>query len=232
MQKRSLQNMLIREILVISLILALLLTSTVSFFAEEKLSYTIGPEDVLEISVWQHPELDRTVTVRPDGKISFSLIGDMDTTGLTPAELDKVITRRLSEYVQNPEVTVIVTRISIRSTQILILGQVASPGAYAIEERITVLEAIAKAGGYTERAALRGVTITRKSGAKTSKVIKVNLKKVITKGNKSENIILELGDIVYLPEKKSAWDIFDRYFIRGILPIAGFIVIIDTLTRD
>jgi len=221
--------MFTKSSLIVLLVSALLLASTAPFFAEEKMSYTIGPADVLEISVWQHPELDRTVTVRPDGKISFSLIGDVDTTGLTPAELDQVITRRLSDYVQNPEVTVIVT--DIKSGQIVVLGQVARPGAYPMAES-TVLEAIAEAGGYTERAALGSVTITRKSEAKNPKVIKVNLKKVIIKGDRSKDVILEPGDVVYLPEKKSVWDIFDRYFIRGILPVVGLIVMIDTITRD
>jgi len=221
-----------KSILIVLLVSALLLANTAPFLAEEKLSYTIGPGDVMEISVWQHPELDRTVTVRPDGKISFSLIGDVNTTGLTPAELDGVITRRLSEYVLNPEVTVIVTGVSIRSTQILILGQVARPGAYPMGESITVLEAIAKAGSYTESAALQSVTITRKSEAKTPKVIKVDLKKVIVEGDRSKDVSLKPGDVVYLPKKKSAWDIFDRYFIRGILPVVGLIVMIDTITRD
>lgn len=217
--------------LIVLLVSALLLANTAPFFAEEKLSYTIGPGDVMEISVWQHPELDRMVTVRPDGKISFSLIGDVNTTGLTPAELDGVITRRLSEYVQNPEVTVIVSGVSIRSMQILILGQVARPGAYPMGESITVLEAIAKAGSYTESAGLRSVTVTRKSRG-GHEVIKVNLEKVIVEGDRSKDIVLEPGDVVYLPRKKSAWDIFDRYFIRGILPVTGFIVLIDRLTRD
>jgi polysaccharide export outer membrane protein len=215
--------------LVVCLVSVMLLASAATFFAEEKISYTIGPGDVLEISVWQHPELNRTVTVRPDGKISFSLIGDVDTTGLTPAELNQVITRKLSEYVQNPEVTVIVT--NIRSGQIIVLGQVAKPGVYPVGESTTVVEAIAIAGGYTDMADLRSVTITRKSGAKTSKVIKVNLKKVIAEGDKSKDVILERGDVVYMPGKKSAWDIFDRWFTRGILPIVGMIYMIDTLPR-
>jgi polysaccharide export outer membrane protein len=215
--------------LILSLISAVLLAVTPAFFAAEDLSYTIGPADVLEISVWQHPELDRTVTVRPDGKISFSLIGDVDTTGLTPAELDEVVTQRLSQYVQNPEVTVIVT--DIKSGQIIVLGQVARSGAYPMGESSTVLEAIAEAGGYTERAALRSVTVTRKSEANNPKVIKVNLKKVIIKGDRSKDVILEPGDVVYLPEKKSVWDIFDRYFIGGILPVVGLIVMIDAIGR-
>jgi len=215
--------------LIVLLVSALLLASTAPFFAEEKLSYTIGPTDVLAISVWQHPELDRTVTVRPDGKISFSLIGDVDTNGLTPAELDRVITGRLSEYVQNPEVTVMVT--DIRNGQIIVLGQVARPGAYPMGESTTVLEAIAEAGGYTERAALRSVTISRKSKAKTPNVIKADLKKVMVEGDKRKDVILEPDDVVYVPEKKSVWDIFDRYFIRGILPVVGLIVMIDAIGR-
>lgn len=217
--------------LIVSLVSVLLLASTPAFFAEENLTYIIGPEDVLEISVWKHSELDRTVTVRPDGRISFSLLGDVNATGLTPAELDEVITRRLSKYVQSPEVTVIVT--DSGSKQVLILGEVARPGAYPIGESITVLEAIGKAGNYTEKAALRSVTITRKSEAGTHKMIKVNLKKVITEGDTSKDIALEAGDVVYLPKRHmSVWDAFDRYFVRGILPIAAFFVMIDTITRD
>ncbi len=211
--------------LIVSLVLVVLLTGTPAFFAEENLPYTIGPGDVLGISVWQHPELDKTVTVRPDGRISFSLIGEVNPAGLTPAELDEVITRRLSEYVQNPEVTVVVT--NIKSQQILILGQVTRQGAYPMGESLTVLEAIAIAGGYTESAGLRRVTVTRQS-----QVIKVNLKKVITKGDRNRNVILEPGDVVHLPKKASAWTIFDRYFLRGILPVMGFVVMIDAITRD
>lgn len=216
--------------LIVFLVSVMLLTGTPAFFAEGSLSYTVGPGDVLEISVWQHPELDKTVTVRPDGRISFSLIGDVNPAGLTPAELDEVITRRLSEYVQNPEVTVVVT--SIKSQQILVLGQVVRQGAYPMGESLTVLEAIAIAGGYTESAGLRRVTVTRQSQSETPKVIKVNLKKVITKGDRNRDVILEPGDVVHLPKKASAWTIFDRYFIRGILPVVGFVVMIDTLTRD
>ncbi len=218
--------------LIVSLVLVVLLAGTPAFFARENLPYTIGPGDVLEISIWQHPELDRIVTVRPDGRMSFSLIGDVNANGLTPTKLDEVITKRLSEYVQKPEVTVVVT--SIKSNQILILGQVTRPGAYPMEESLTVLEAVAIAGGYTESAGLSKVTITRarQSRAETPKVIKVNLKKVIAKGDRSRDIILEPGDVVHLPKKGSAWTIFDRYFLRGILPVMGFVVMIDTITRD
>ena len=216
--------------LILSLVSVVLLAGTPAFFAEENLPYTIGPGDVLEISVWQHPELDRIVTVRPDGRMSFSLIGDVNANGLTPAKLDEVITRRLSEYVQNPEVTVVVT--SIKSNQIIILGQVTRPGAYPMEESLTVLEAVAIAGGYTESAGLSKVTITRRSRAKNPKVIKVNLKKVIAEGDRSRDVILEPGDVVHLPKKASAWTIFDRYFIRGILPVVGLVVMIDTISRD
>jgi len=218
--------------LIIFLASAVLLSGTPAFLAEQNLSYTIGPGDVLEISVWQHPELDRIVTVRPDGRMSFSLIGDVNANGLTPAKLDEVITGMLSEYVQKPEVTVIVTGISIRSTQILVLGQVARPGAYPMEERLTVLEAVAKAGSYTDRAGLSRVTVTRQSRARSPSVIKVNLKKVITKGDRRGDIILEPGDIVHVPKKASVWTVFDRYFIGGILPVMGFVVMIDAISRD
>lgn len=224
--KTSLTGLLVSVLVLASLLAA----STLRLFAEENLPYTIGPGDVLEISVWQHPELDRIVTVRPDGRMSFSLIGDVNANGLTPAKLDEVITRSLSEYVQKPEVTVVVT--SIKSNQIIILGQVTRPGAYPMEESLTVLEAVAIAGGYTESAGLSRVTITRRSRAKNPKVIKVNLKKVIAEGDRGRDVILEPGDVVHLPKKASAWTIFDRYFIRGILPVVGLVVMIDTITRD
>jgi len=216
--------------LIAFLVSVLLLAGTPFSIAEKNLSYTIGPGDVLEISVWQHPELDKIVTVRPDGKISFSLIGDVNPAGLTPAELDEVITRRLSEYVQKPEVTVVVT--SIKSKQFLVLGQVITPGVYPMEERLTVLEAIAIAGSYTEKAALSRVTVTRQSPRRTSRVIKVNLKKVITKGDRSREVILEPGDVVHVPKRTSVWTVFDRYFLGGILPVMGFVVMIDAITRD
>jgi protein involved in polysaccharide export with SLBB domain len=101
-----------------------------------------------------------------------------------------------------------------------------------MEERLTVLEAVAKAGSYTETAGLRKVTIARQYRAETPKVIKVDLKKIITKGDRREDIILEPGDIVHVPTKASAWTVFDRYFLRGILPVMGFVVLIDTLSRD
>jgi len=220
--------MFTKSSLIVLLVSALLLASTSPFFAEEKLSYTIGPGDVLDISVWQHPELNKVVTVRPDGKISFSLIGDVDTNGLTPAELDEVITKRLVEYIEKPEVTVIVT--TIGSGQIVVLGQVVKPGTYPMAESTTLLEAIAKAEGYTERADLRSVTVTRKSRG-GAEVIKVDLKSAIAEGDRSKDVVLQPGDVVYMPEKKTAWDIFDRYFIGGILPFVGLIVLIDTIGR-
>jgi polysaccharide export outer membrane protein len=161
--------------------------------------------------------------------MSFSLIGDVNANGLTPAELDEVITKRLSEYVQEPEVTVVVT--TIKSNQIFVLGQVTRPGAYPMEGNFTVLEAVAIAGSYTEDAGLKRVTVTRRSRERSPKVITVNLKKVIAEGDRNGDIILEPGDIVHVPKKTSVWTIFDRYFIGGILPIVGLIVMIDAIGR-
>jgi len=222
----------VKKIIVFCLLPALLLLNIPNVLPQEKFSYIIGPEDVLDVSVWQHPELNRVVTVRPDGKISFSLIGDVDASGLTPAELDEAITKRLSKYVQNPEVTVIVTTVGIRSKQVLILGQVAKPGPYLVGKDVTVLEAIAMAGSYTESASLEKVTITRRRAGESPRVMEANLKKVILGGNTTEDFSVMPGDIVYVPKKRSAWDIFDRWFVRGLLPIMVFFVAIDTLTRD
>jgi len=222
----------VKKIIVFCLLPVLLLLNTPNLLPQEKISYIIGPEDVLDLSVWQHPELNRVVTVRPDGKISFSLIGDVNASGLTPAELDEAITKKLSKYVQNPEVTVIVSTVGIRSKQVLVLGQVARPGPYLVGEDVTVLEAIAMAGSYTETASLEKVTVTRRRAGESPKVTEANLKKVILGGNATEDFTVMPGDIVYVPKKTSAWNIFDRWFIGGILPIMAFFVMIDTLGRD
>ena len=199
--------------------------------AEEKLSYTIGPRDTLEISVWQHIELNRTVTVRPDGKISFSLVGDVNAAGLTPAELDEVITRRLSKYLQTPEVTVIVT--SFGSRRVFVLGEVARPGVYPIGITTTVLEVITDAGSYTESADLRNVTITRKSVAGTPREMTANLERVIKNGDASKDVTLEPDDIVNVPKRFSSkvGKFLDVFFARTLPPLT-MIYMIDEMGED
>ena len=95
--------------------------------------YKIGPEDVLDISVWKNPELSRTVPVRPDGKVSLPLVNDIQAAGLTPSRLRQELTQRLAEYVPSPEVAVIVRE--VHSVKVAVVGSVKNPGRYEVRAR-------------------------------------------------------------------------------------------------
>jgi polysaccharide export outer membrane protein len=129
----------------------------------ERAAYVIGHGDILRVSVWKNPELSvDAVPVRPDGKISVPLLNDVQAAGLTPEELKELVTRALAEFVQNPDVTVVVTQVN--SKQVHILGQVANSGAVALTQDMRVLDAISAAGGFTPYADKGDVRIIRRSG--------------------------------------------------------------------
>ena len=138
--------------------------------------YRLGPEDVLSIFVWKQPELSPTVMVRPDGKISFPLLGEMQASGKTAVELQNEIAKQLQTYVVDPKVNVMVKEVN--SPAISVLGQVRKPDRYHIRQRITALDAIAMAGGFTDFAKRDKVTIIRSKGNEKIRIV-VDLKKVI-----------------------------------------------------
>ena len=110
--------------------------------------FRLGPDDVIEVSVYQDKELDRTVPVRPDGKISLPLIGEMTASGKTATDLQKEIALRLKQFVADPTVTVVVKEVN--SPKVSVIGEVKNPNMYKIKDRATLLDAIALAGGLTE----------------------------------------------------------------------------------
>src|SRR5499427_441482 len=118
-----------------------------------------GPDDVIEVSVYQDKELDRTVPVRPDGKISLPLIGEMTASGKTATELQKEIAQKLKQFVADPTVTVVVKEVN--SPKVSILGEVKTPGMYKIKDRATLLDVIALAGGLTEFAKKNKIVVIR-----------------------------------------------------------------------
>lgn len=158
--------------------------------------YTIGPEDVLGINVWKEPELSVTVPVRTDGKISLPLIHDVPVVGLTPIQLQEELTRLLSKYVENPTVSVIVEEIN--SLKIFVVGNVNRPGVFDVKREINVVQAIAMAGGFTEWANKRNITIFRKYGG-TEQFIKVNYNKIVSGNHPELNIPLQPGDTINVP---------------------------------
>jgi len=158
--------------------------------------YTIGPADVIKIDVWKEPELSVTVPVRTDGKISLPLIHDVHVVGLTPIALQEELTRMLATYIENPTVSVVVQEIN--SLKIFVIGNVVQPGVFDAKREINVLQAIAMAGGCTEWANKRNITIFRKYGG-TEQVIKVNYNKIVSGEHPELNIPLQPGDTINVP---------------------------------
>jgi polysaccharide biosynthesis/export protein len=135
--------------------------------------FQLGPDDVIEVSVYQEKELGGTVPVRPDGKISIPLIGEMPASGKTAIQLQQEITLKYAQFVAAPAVTVVVKEVN--SPKVSVLGEVKTPGVYKIKERSTLLDAIAMAGGLTEYAKKDKITIIRVDPAGEQQRIKVNL---------------------------------------------------------
>jgi polysaccharide biosynthesis/export protein len=158
-------------------------------------AYQIGPEDVLEISVWKNPELSRTVPVRPDGKVSLPLVNDIQASGLTPVDLRDQVTAKLSEYIPAPEVSVIVRE--VHSRKVTVAGAVKLPGRYELKSTMTVLEVIALAQGLTDFASRDRIVILRQNGQKTER-IPFNYRK-ISDAAQQDNFLVRPGDIVFVP---------------------------------
>jgi len=159
-------------------------------------NYVIGPQDVLDISVWKEAELTRSVPVRPDGKISLPLLNDVQAAGLTPTELAEQLTTNLKKFVTNPQVTVIVTQIN--SQRVYILGEATRPGAYPLLPGMTVLQALSSAGGFTLFAKLKNIYVLRKEGGKQEK-FPFDYKDVVKGKNAEQNIVLKAGDQIVVP---------------------------------
>ena len=152
--------------------------------------YKIGIQDRLSISVWGEDDLKMTVRVRPDGKITFPLVNDLKAAGMTPEEVRQEVTTRLSEFVRDPNVTVIVTEIN--SFKVYILGEVASQGTFTFTRPTRLLQAIANAGGFSGFSK-KQVTVLRDRGSSETR-IDVNVKKLMAGDISHENFFLEPGD--------------------------------------
>jgi polysaccharide export outer membrane protein len=155
--------------------------------------YVVGKGDVLRVFVWRNEQLQDQVVVRPDGKISLPLLQDLQAEGLTVLELQKEITLRFGEHLTNPRVTVIVNQIN--SYKVSVLGKVASPGVYPINGDTTFIEAISMAGGFTEWANRRKITVITHQEGKKAKIT-INYKKIASGKDPSQNIILKRGDTI------------------------------------
>lgn len=163
--------------------------------AEMAVAYQIGPEDLLDISVWKNLELSRVVPVRPDGKVSLPLVNDIAAAGLTPDELRDQITSRLAEFIPAPEVSVMVKE--VHSRKVAVVGAVKMPGRYELRSPMTVLEAVALAQGLTDFASKDKIQVIRIVNGKTT-YIPFNYRKAAD-GAQQENFFVRAGDIVIVP---------------------------------
>jgi polysaccharide export outer membrane protein len=163
--------------------------------AEAASAFQIGPEDILDISVWKNPELSRIVPVRPDGKVSLPLVNDIQAAGLTPATLRKQVTERLSEFIPAPEVSVMVRE--VHSRKVAVVGAVKTPGRFELKSPMTVLEVIALAQGFTDFATRDRIVVLRQNGTTTTRM-PFNYRK-IADGAEQENFLVKPGDIVVVP---------------------------------
>lgn len=164
--------------------------------------YRIGADDEIEVNVWKNPELSVSMPVRPDGKISIPLIGDVQAGGRTPAEVAAEIRQRLSEYVRDPNVTVILTELRNNEyvSRIRVTGAVQTPSSLAHRQGMTVLDAVLQAGGVNEFAAPGRARLYRKVGSET-KVYPVDLRGILNEGKLATNYELQPGDIITVPER-------------------------------
>ncbi len=157
--------------------------------------YRIGVEDVLRISVWENRELSLEVAVRPDGKVSMPLIQDVQAEGLTATELSNVIRSQLLSFIKDPQVSVIITQVN--APKFYIIGSVVRPGPYPLRSDVSVLQALALSGGFTQFASPRSIKIVRGTGEK-QEVRKVNFYDIIDTGGEG-NYLLRSGDTIVVP---------------------------------
>jgi polysaccharide export outer membrane protein len=159
-------------------------------------SYVIGPEDMLDISVWKEPDVSRVVPVRPDGRISLPLINDVQAAGLSPQQLAGSVAEKLRKYLNEPQVTVIVT--AINSQRIFVVGEVLRAGAFPMLPGMTVLQALSSAGGFTTFADVKKIHVMRLRNGKHVE-LPFNYREVLKGDSAEQNIKLEPGDTIVVP---------------------------------
>jgi protein involved in polysaccharide export with SLBB domain len=207
--------------------------------------YKIGPEDILEISLWKGIEEKKyLVEVRPDGKISFAFLEGIEVSDLTVPQVDDILTKKLGYFVKRPRVDVRVSK--YESKFVSLLGAISTtagvivgpdtprgarsgPGNYALTGRTTVLQALSRAGGPTDDANLRQIKIRRKTG----QAVTVNLNKTITQGDLRQNVVLDHGDTVMVPplaeDPRNRVFVFGEVKNPGVFPTRGDISVMEAV---
>jgi polysaccharide export outer membrane protein len=160
-------------------------------------AYAIGIGDVLEISVWKNPDLSVTTPVRPDGRISVPLLGDVQAAGMTPLALRQTLTDGFKEYVTAPGVSVVIKE--IRSRRVFVTGEVETPGAYDLQPRTKLMQVIALAGGLTPYARGRVIVLRDSRDGKADKRYEIEISSIISGKRPADNLVLLPGDTLVVP---------------------------------
>lgn len=188
---------------VLTAVLGVLLTCSSLTAAAPANDYIMTPGDQLQIYVLGHPDIsstransDSSYTVRPDGKLNFPLVGEIDINGLTVYEFTNLLTKELSEYIINPKITVNVAKLG--TTRVFVLGEVKNQGMYELTKSHRVLDALGAAGGFTEKAAKKSIFLVRNRGTAEENVQKLNMLNYMKKGDMSQNLVLQEGDCLFL----------------------------------
>ena len=165
--------------------------------------YIMTPGDQLQIYVLGHPDIsstransDSSYTVRPDGKLNFPLVGEIDINGLTVYEFTNLLTKELSEYIINPKITVNVAKLG--TTRVFVMGEVSKQGMYELSKSHRVMDALGAAGGFTQKAAKKNIYLVRNVGKPGENVQKLNILNYMKKGDMSQNLVLQEGDCLFL----------------------------------
>lgn len=224
--KTEMLRQTVRGFLLCAIVSALLLIPGAARAAESG-TYLIQPEDELEVVVWPNEEMTMKITVRPDGKISYPIVGELKVEGMTIDQLQKIITENLSGYVMDPKVAVNVT--SFRRARVFVLGEVKKPGVYDMRKGDTVMDALMQAGGATnmgkqsqvgvirapetpvsaatETAQIVGDNGSKPPAAGKAHVEIANIADLVGKGTIPSVFFLQDGDIIYVPRgNKVDWD--------------------------
>lgn len=160
-------------------------------------SYRLNPGDVIEISVWKEPELQREVLLLPDGNIAFPLVGTVQAAGRTPDEIQAEVEQRLTRFFPEPVVTVSILRVA--GNKLYVTGQVNQPGQFTVDQPVDVLQAIALAGGLTAFADEDDIYVLRRDQDGSQSAISFDYDDVTDGSDLSSNIVLQQGDVVVVP---------------------------------
>ena len=164
--------------------------------------YRIGADDRVQVTVWRNPELSVTAPVRPDGKISVPLIGDVEAGGRTPGEVAENIKKQLAVYIREPNVAVIITELRSHEflSRVRVTGAVRAAKSLPYRQGMTVLDVVLEAGGVNDFASANRTKLYRKSKDKTQ-VFEIELGNILNKGRLETNLFLRPGDVITVPER-------------------------------